>query len=132
MTNTPYLNENNVLRSKKKISNGNNTSTGGLYSSNSHEIKEKQMTTAKILEEIKKYLDKSELPKLLGVFKEVKECDTIEPVFKKLKNVFFGNVMAPSRATDKNFREKIRCLEDLGTLIPKKLQDEYRMLMSDL
>ena len=67
--------------------NTSDTSTSGLYSSNAVEMKEKQLTTAKILEEIKKYLDRKELPRLLEVFKEVKSCETIDPVFRKLKNI---------------------------------------------
>jgi hypothetical protein len=48
-------------------------------------MKEKQDNSQKVLLEIKKYLDKSELPKLLSIFREVKNCDSIEPAFKKLK-----------------------------------------------
>ncbi len=61
------------------------------------------MTIALILEEIKKYLEKKDLTKLLEVFKEVNNCETVEPLFKKLKNVFFGPVLAPSRSTDRYF-----------------------------
>jgi hypothetical protein len=78
-------------------------SAGGLHSSNASEIKGRQNDSGKILEEIKRYLDKQELPKLLSVFKEVKDCETIEPVFKKLKTLFFGNIIAPTKATDRQF-----------------------------
>jgi hypothetical protein len=74
-------------------------------------------------------LDKNELPKLLGVFKEIKDCERIEPVFKKLKTIFFGNVAAPSRQTDRQFTNKLQCMQDLGFLIPKKKQEEYRQLL---
>jgi hypothetical protein len=62
------------LRERGGINNLSNTSSGGLYSSNAAEMKEKQNNSAKILEEIKKYLDKKELPRLLEVFREVKTC----------------------------------------------------------
>jgi hypothetical protein len=41
------------------------------------------------------------------VFKEVKECERIEPVFKKLRTIFFGNVMAPTKLTDRHYAQKI-------------------------
>jgi hypothetical protein len=85
-----------------------------------------------LLEDIKKYLDKSELPKLLGVFKEIKDCESMEPVFKRLKVIFFGKVSAPSKQTDRFYEQKIKCLMDLGDLIPKKKQEEYRVLMESL
>ena len=66
------------------------------------------MSTQRILEDIKKFIEKSELPKLLSVFKEVKECERIEPVFKKLRTVFFGNIADPSR--DRQFSNKLKCL----------------------
>ena len=119
-----------ALRERANLNSS--TMSGGLYSSNPHELKEKQMNTAKILDEIKKYLDKKDLPKLLEVFKEVKTCTSIDPVFKKLKNVFFGPILAPSRQTDRHFIEKMQCLVDLGFLIPKKLREEYMMLVADL
>lgn len=56
----------------------------------------------------------------------------MEPCFKKLKQVFFGNVAAPTTKTDKNFREKLKCLTDLGTLIPRKKQIEYKVLLDEL
>ena len=112
--------------------NASDTSTSGLYSSNAVEMKEKQLNTAKILEEIKKYLDRKELPRLLEVFKEVKSCETVDPVFKKLKSVFFGSTLAPSRMTDKHFSDKMQCLVDLGFLIPKKLREEYMSLVAEL
>lgn len=99
----------------------------GLQSSNaSHEIKEKQNETQRILNEIKKYIDKKQLPNLLEAFKEVKTCETIDPVYRKLKSVFFGNVVMPSRATDKYYREKVQCFVDLANLIPKSKQDRYK------
>ena len=66
------------------------------------------------------------------VFKEVKVCERMEPVFKKLKTIFFGSVAAPSKQTDKHFEHKLKCLDDLGGLIPKKKQEEYRALLSAL
>ena len=86
------------------------SSSSGMYSSNVAEIKEKQNSSAKILDEIKKHIDKHDLPKLkakpfilfivsdelLGVFKEVKDCEKMEPVFKRLKSIFFGNHVGTS------------------------------------
>ena len=77
-------------------------------------------------------MDKKELPKLLEVFKEVKTCDSIEPVFKKLKRIFFGSVVAPSRSSDEFFGEKLQCLVDLGFLIPKKCREDYMKLLGEL
>ena len=97
---------------------------GGLYTDNSVDIKDKQQSSAKILDDIKRQLSKQDLPKLLQVFKEVKECEKMEGVFKRLKELFFGNLAAPQR--DKGFAAKMRCLVDLGSLIPKRKQEEYR------
>jgi len=77
-------------------------------------------------------LDKNELPKLLLVFKEIKECERLEPVFMKLKTIFFGNVLAPNKFTDRDFVKKMKCLNDLGTLIPRKKQEEYRSLLENM
>ena len=74
-------------------------------------------------------MDKNDLPKLLVVFKEVKDCERIEPVFKKLRTIFFGNVAAPTKLTDRHYTQKMQCLSDLGSLIPKRKQEEYRMLL---
>lgn len=63
------------------------------------------------------------------MFKEVKECEKMEGVFKRLRELFFGNTAAPQR--DKGFADKMRCLVDLGTLIPKRKQEEYRSLISE-
>ena len=117
---------------ERALNNASSSSMNGLYTSNSAEMKDKQNNSAKILEEIKKYLDKKDLPRLLEVFKEVKTCPTIDPVFKKLKSIFFGQVLAPSRATDRQFSEKIQCLVDLGFLIPKKLREEYMRLVGEI
>ena len=121
-----------TILAERALNTSNSSAGSGLYSSNPTEVKEKQNNSAKILDDIKKYLDKTQLPQLLGVFKEVKECEKMEPVFKKLKHVFFGNTMAPSRATDRYYREKVQCLEDLGSMIPRKKQEEYKRLVSDL
>lgn len=103
--------------------------SSGLFYGNPQEIKEKQQSTQKILEDIKKFLDKNELPKLLSVFKEVKECERMEPVFKKLRTIFFGNIVAPTKLTDRYFAQKMQCLSDLGSLIPRRKQEEYRVLL---
>lgn len=66
------------------------------------------------------------------MFKEVKDCVKMEPVFKKLKTIFFGQITAPSRQTDRFYENKMKCLDDLGSLIPKKKQDEYRALLGTL
>jgi hypothetical protein len=44
--------------------NASGTSASGLYSSSAVEMKEKHLTTAKIIEKIKKYLDRKELAQL--------------------------------------------------------------------
>ena len=90
------------------------------------------MNSAKILEDIKKQLDKKELPRLLEVFKEVKTCENIEPVFKKLKSIFFGSILQPSRSSDKRFNDKLQCLIDLGFLIPKRCREEYMCMIDEL
>lgn len=74
---------------------------GGLYSANPVEVKEKQQQSQILLQQIMKYLNREELPKLLAVFKEFKTCDRIEPLFKRLRAVFFGNLAAPSKANDR-------------------------------
>ena len=101
----------------------------GLYSCNSADIKGKQQNSAKILDDIKKQLSKQDLPLLLQVFKEVKECEKMDQVFKRLRELFFGNVVSPPR--DKSFHDKFRCLVDLGSLIPKRKQEEYKHLMDE-
>jgi hypothetical protein len=63
------------------------------------------------------------------VFKEVKECEKMDQVFKRLRELFFGNVVSPPR--DKSFHDKFRCLVDLGSLIPKRKQEEYKHLMDE-
>lgn len=107
----------------------NSSHRGTSKQSDPSEVRNKQESTQAILEEIKKYLDRQELPKLLGVFREVKDCESIEPSFKKLKGIFFGNIVAPSRSSDRHYREKVQCLSSLATLIPKKNQEEYRSLL---
>jgi hypothetical protein len=42
---------------------------------------------------MKKFLDKNDLAKLVGVFKDVKTCEKIEPVFKKIQQTFFGKLV---------------------------------------
>ena len=92
-TSQPQDHKESFIMGERTASNLNisGSSSSGMYSSNVAEIKEKQNSSAKILDEIKKHIDKHDLPKLLGVFKEVKDCEKMEPVFKRLKSIFFGN-----------------------------------------
>jgi hypothetical protein len=52
------------------------------------------------------------------VFKEVKECEKMAPVFGKLRQLFFGGTVDVKVV--KGYQDKMKCLEDLGQLIPKR------------
>ena len=52
------------------------------------------------------------------MFKEVKECEKMAPVFGKLRQLFFGGTVDVKVV--KGYQDKMKCLEDLGQLIPKR------------
>jgi hypothetical protein len=52
------------------------------------------------------------------VFKEVKECEKMAPVFGKLRQLFFGGNVDVKVV--KGYHDKMKCLEDLGQLIPEE------------
>ena len=51
-------------------------------------------------------------------------------VFGKLKHLFFGFTLDVKVV--KGYHDKIKCLQDLGQLIPKRKQEEYWRLLAEV
>lgn len=61
--------------------------------------------------------------KLIGIIKDIKNCQQLNPVFSKLRETIFGR--NKDITNDRNFKEKMRLIESLGDFIPKGKKEEY-------